>query len=142
MDFYVYVNQLFWPVVFFFVWYLCLISGRWWPRKMSSRVFLFLQFFERICDVSFSLNIWYNSPMKSFCPALLFLKDFVSCNLFIFSTFIDFSSLFVLMSLAKALSILFIFSRNQLLVSLNLLLFSSLLFHLFLLWSVWAFSFY
>ena len=50
-------------------------------------------------------------------------------------------SLFLWMSLANGLSILFIFSKNQLLV---LLIFAIVLFlfHLFLLWSLWFLSFY
>ena len=50
-------------------------------------------------------------------------------------------SLFFLVSLAKGLSILFIFSKNQILVW-SFLLFSSFLFHLFLLWSLWFLTFY
>ena len=45
----------------------------------------------------------------------------VTCNLFFISNFIDLKtlSLFFLMSLAKGLSILLIFSKNQLIVSLT-----------------------
>ena len=66
----------------------------------------------------------------------------VCCNLsFFISNFVDLIFLsFVLMSLVKGLSILFIFSKNQLLVSLILLLLLSFLFHLFLLGSLWFLS--
>ena len=50
--------------------------------------------------------------------------------------------LFFLMSLAKGLSILFIFSWNQLLVFLIFTIISLIFFHLFLLGSLWFLSFY
>ena len=45
-------------------------------------------------------------------------------------------------SLAKGLSILFTFSKNQLLVLLIFAIFSSFLFHLILIWFLWFLSFY
>ena len=67
----------------------------------------------------------------------------VCCNLsLLISNFIGLIFLpFFLMSLASGLQILLIFSKNQLLVLLSLLLFPSFLFHLFLLWFLWSPSF-
>ena len=41
-DFCIYVHQWYWPVLFFFLWCLCLVlvSGWWWPRRMGLEVFL------------------------------------------------------------------------------------------------------
>ena len=39
-----------WPVAFFFWWHICLVlvSGLWWPHRMSLGIFLPLQFSERV----------------------------------------------------------------------------------------------
>ena len=66
----------------------------------------------------------------------------ISYNFSVFiSNFIDFGAYHFLMNLAEDLSILFIFSKDQLLVS---VIFSIILsiFHLFLLWSLCFFPFY
>ena len=36
----IYVHQWYWPVVFFFLWHLCLVLelGWWWPHRMSLEV--------------------------------------------------------------------------------------------------------
>jgi len=67
-----------------------------------------------------------------------------NCNFFFFSNFLDMSPLpFFLKSLAKVLSIFFIFSKNQLQVSsIFVIVFFWSQFHLFLLWSLWFISFY
>ena len=46
-EFYVCVHQWYWPVIFFFFFYVSfvLVSEQWWPYRMSSGVFLLLQFF-------------------------------------------------------------------------------------------------
>ena len=51
-DFCIYVHQWYWPVVFFFVCFLCLVLvwGCWWLHRMSLEVFLPLQFFERVLE--------------------------------------------------------------------------------------------
>ena len=51
-DFCIYVHQWYWPVVFFSLWHLCLVlvSGWWWPRRMSLGVFLPLQYFGRVWE--------------------------------------------------------------------------------------------
>ena len=59
-DFYIYVCQGFWPIIFFFCdIYLVLAPGWYWSYKMSSEAFLLLQFFSnslRRIGVNCSLN--------------------------------------------------------------------------------------
>ena len=45
--FVIYVYQWYWPAIFFFFWYLCLVlvSGWCWPCRMCSEAFFPLQFF-------------------------------------------------------------------------------------------------
>ena len=67
----------------------------------------------------------------------------VCCNFFFISNFIDLSlRSFFLIRLVNRLSILFVFLKNQLLVLLIFALSPSILFHLFLFWSLWFLSFY
>ena len=65
---------------FLYLYCLCLVlvSGWWWPHRMSLEVFFPLQFFEsfRRIGVSSSLNVWQNSPVKPSGPGLCFLGDF------------------------------------------------------------------
>ena len=58
---------------------LVLVSGWWWPRRMSLEVFLPLQFFEsfRRIGISSSLNVWQNSPVKSSGPGFFFFGRFL-----------------------------------------------------------------
>ena len=62
VDFCIYVHKCYWPVVFLCVCCLCLVlvSGWWWPHRMSLEVFLPLQFFETVrqIGISSSLNVW------------------------------------------------------------------------------------
>ena len=74
-DFGFYVHQWYWPVILFFVWYLCLslVSPWWRPHRVSLEVFLSLQFFGisfRMIGVNCSLNIWQSSLVKQSCPGL------------------------------------------------------------------------
>ena len=77
----IYVHQWYWPVVVFSLCclFLVLVSGWWWPHRMSLKVFLPLKFFEsfRRIDINSSLNGWLNSPVKPAHPALLFLGRFL-----------------------------------------------------------------
>ena len=77
------------------------------------------------------------------CNILLWSFDIcdVSCKFSFISDFIQVFFLFFLMSLAKDLSIFFIFSKNQLLVLLIFPIFKNFLFRLFLL-SFLLFLFY
>ena len=55
--------------------FLVLVSGWWWPHRMSLKVFLPLQFFGksfRRIGISSSLNVWQNSPVKPSGPGFLF----------------------------------------------------------------------
>ena len=47
-DFYVYVHQWYWPVIFFFLWCLrmVLVSGWCWPHRIGLGVFFPLNFLE------------------------------------------------------------------------------------------------
>ena len=78
-------------------------------------------------------------------PCSSLLRSFIFCgvcsNFFFTSNCIDFSPLpFFLMSLAKGLSLSFIFSKNQLLVLLIFAIVSITFVNLFLLWSLWFLS--
>ena len=83
--------------------------------------------FLRICPFLLGCPFyWYIVGYSSLYDPLYFCG--VSCNFFLISNFTVLSSLpfFLLMNLSKDLSILFIFSKNQLLVS---LMFSIAFFH-------------
>ena len=59
----IYAHQWYWPLVFFFVCclYLVLVSGWWWPCRMTLEVFLSLQIFWksfRRIGISSTLNVW------------------------------------------------------------------------------------
>ena len=61
-DFCLYVHQWYWPATFF-VCCLCLalVSGWFWPHRMSLEVFLLLKIFwksSRKISISSSLNVW------------------------------------------------------------------------------------
>ena len=88
-DFFSYVHQWYWPVVFFLLCYLCLVlvSAWWWPHRMSLEMFLLMQFLEsfRSIGISSSPNAWQNSPVKPSGHGLLFWRDFLFYHSFNFS---------------------------------------------------------
>ena len=68
---------------FLFLWYLCLllVSGWWWPHRMSLQEFLPLPFFgksfRRIgVNSSLMFDIWQNFPVKPSIPGLSFIGIF------------------------------------------------------------------
>ena len=79
-DFCIYVHQWYWAVHFFF----CGIFVCFWYQGDGSFMnefgslpssAIFQRSLSRIV-VSSSLNFWQNSPMKPFCPGLLFVGRF------------------------------------------------------------------
>ena len=69
----IYVHQWYWPVVSFFVLSLALVSGWWWPHRMSLEVFLLLKIFLK----SFrSIGIQFSSVAQS----CLTLCDPTNCS--------------------------------------------------------------
>ena len=86
---------------------------------------------------------WYIAAYNSLLWSFVFLQLSVVTSHFSFLILLIWTlSLFFLMSLAKDLSILSIFSKNQLLVSLIFSIVYLSLFLLFLLWTLWFLSFY
>ena len=60
---------------------LILVSGWWWPHRMSLEVLLPLQFFGKSfwrIGISPSLNVWYNSHVSYLVLGFCFLGDFWS----------------------------------------------------------------
>ena len=80
-DFCIYVHQWHWPVVFFFYvvfvwfWYHADDGLIEWDWKFPSSA-IFWKNFRRI-GISYSLNVWQNSPVKPSGPGLLFLGRFL-----------------------------------------------------------------
>ena len=79
-DFYIYVHQWYWPVIFFF---MISLSGFGVGVTLASSnefesILLFAIFWNNLRrrGVNSSLNVWYNSPVKSFGPGLLFVGSF------------------------------------------------------------------
>ena len=69
-DFCIYVHQWYWPVIFFFVWYLCLvlISEWWWPHKMDWEVFLPLWLFgNSLRRIGVNSSLHKKSQVLDFC---------------------------------------------------------------------------
>ena len=45
------IHQWYWPVIFFFVVSLALVSGWWWPHKMNWDVSSLCEFLEKVSEV-------------------------------------------------------------------------------------------
>ena len=77
LDFFIYIYQKFWPVIFFFCSiFLWLSKGL---QRMSLEVFLPLSssgIVFRSIDANLSQNVWLNSLMKASGPGLLHLWNF------------------------------------------------------------------
>ena len=63
------IHQWYWPVIFFFVVSLALVSGWWWPHKMNWEVSSLCDFLEKVSEVVHlrrmcSLLLLYGNEVK------------------------------------------------------------------------------
>ena len=76
-EFFIFIHQRYWHIIFFLVSLSFLVSGWMWFHRMSLGLFLLQSFWKslRMVSIGSSLYVWKNSTMKPSGPGLSFVES-------------------------------------------------------------------